>query len=55
MLKCNVSFIPQNSMFMLLEQDKEYYKVLSTDGQLGWIIYPENEVWAKDCFEQVEQ
>ena len=52
---CNVSFVPQNSIFVLLEQHGKFCKVLSTDGQLGWIIYPENEVWAKDCFEQVEQ
>ena len=49
---CNVSFIAQNSMFVLLEQDGKYYKVLSTEGNIGWIIYPENEHWAKGCIEE---
>jgi hypothetical protein len=51
---CNVLFIPQNSMFMLLEQDGKYCKILTTNGELGWISYPVNEVWAKGCIEEVK-
>ena len=34
---CNVSYIA-NSMFILLEQDGKFCKILSTNGELGWII-----------------
>ena len=37
-LNCNVSYINLNSMFVLLEKDREYSKILSTEGQVGWII-----------------
>ena len=52
---CNVSFIPQNSMFMLLEQTDKVCKILTGNGECGWIIYPENEYWAKGCIEEVIQ
>jgi hypothetical protein len=32
-----VSYIEPNSMFILLEQDGNYHKVLSNNGELGWI------------------
>ena len=35
--KCNVSYISPNSIFCLLEKDGEFIKVLSTNGELGWI------------------
>jgi len=54
-LNCNVSFIELNSMFMLLEQDGKFCKVLSTEGSMGWIIYPENEAWTKGCIEEVKE
>ena len=34
---CNVSHIEPNSIFVLLDQYGEYYKVLTTNGELGWI------------------
>jgi len=52
-LNCNVSYI-EPSMFVLLEQDKEYCKLLTANGQLGWIIYPEDAEWTKDCIEEVK-
>ena len=51
---CKVSVIPQNKLFVLLEQDGKYYKVLSTNGELGWIVYPKNEAWTKGCIEEVK-
>jgi hypothetical protein len=53
--KCNVSYIEPNSIFCLLEQDGEYIKVLSTNGELGWMIYPTNEPWTRGCIEEVNQ
>jgi len=47
--KCNVSFTEPNSLFMLLEQDGNFYKILSVDEQIGW-IYLDNE-WMKDIEE----
>jgi hypothetical protein len=51
-LKCNVSYIEPNSIFCLLEQDGEYIKVLSTNGEVGWIILAD---WYKDDIEEVNQ
>ena len=51
---CNVSFVPQDSMFMLLEQDGKYCKILTTNGELGWIIYPKEVEWANGCIEEVK-
>jgi len=50
-LDCNVSYISPKSMIMLLEQDKEYCKVLTTSGELGWIIIAKRY---NDCFEEVK-
>jgi hypothetical protein len=54
-LKCKVLYLEQSTMFMLLEQDGKYCKVLSTNGDRGWIIYLRNEVWSKGCIEEVKQ
>ena len=54
-LNCNVTYIPKNGIFCLLEQDENYLKILSTNGELGWIIYPKNEAWTKGCIEEVKQ
>ena len=51
---CNISYISPNSIFCLLEQDEGYCKVLTTSGSIGWIIYPENEHWTKNCIEEVK-
>jgi hypothetical protein len=49
---CNVSHIEPNSIFMLLEQDEKYCKILSTNGELGWIILTD---WRKNDIEEVNQ
>ena len=51
---CNISYISPNSIFCLLEQDGKYCKILTTSGSIGWIIYPENEHWTKNCIEEVK-
>ncbi len=51
-LKCNVSYIAPNSIFCLLEQDGKYCKILTTNGELGWIYIT---VWSKDDIEEVNQ
>ena len=50
-LECNVSFIPQKSMFMLLEQSGKFCKVLSTEGMVGWIILA---LWCKKDIVEVK-
>jgi hypothetical protein len=52
---CNVTFVSPNDIFCLLEQDGKYLKILSTNGELGWMIYPTNEPWTKGCIEEVKQ
>ena len=54
-LNCNMTYISKNSIFCLLEEDGKYLKILSTNGELGWIIYPKNEEWNKGSIEEVTQ
>lgn len=42
-LNCNVSYVEPSSLFVLLEQDEEYCKILTTNGSIGWIICPDIE------------
>jgi len=49
--KCNVSYIKPNSVFCLLEKDGEFIKVLSTNGEVGWIILDD---WCKNYIEEVK-
>ena len=51
-LNCNVSYIAKNSMFVLLERDGEYCKVLTANGELGWIYLGD---WCKDDIKEVNQ
>ena len=34
---CNVDVVEPNTCFVLLEQDKVYFKVLDSNGNIGWI------------------
>jgi hypothetical protein len=34
---CNVSYVFPNSIFCCLEQDEEYIKILTINGEAGWI------------------
>ena len=52
---CNVTFIPPNSIFCLLEEDGNFLKILSTNGELGWMVYPRKEQWTKGCIEEVKE
>lgn len=45
--KCNVSYVSPNSIFVLLDRDGVFLKILSADGQVGWIAYPEDEPWVR--------
>ena len=54
-LNCNVTFVTPNSIFCLIEQDGDYLKVLTTNGELGWIRYPENKKWAKSIEEVAQE
>jgi hypothetical protein len=55
MLKCNITSVSPNSIFVLLEQDGKYCNVLTANGEIGWIIHPENEDLLKGCIEEVSQ
>lgn len=48
-------YIPESSIFCLLEQDGNYLKILPTNGELGWMIYPENESYTEDCIEELKE
>ena len=49
---CNISAVKPKSIFVFLEQDKNFCKVLTTNGELGWIHIEE---WCKSDIEEVNQ
>ena len=52
----DVPYIPENSIFTLLEKkDRKFLKILSPNGEMGWIGYQENKDWRKGCIEEVNQ
>ena len=51
---CNISYISENNMFCLLEQDEKYLKVITSNGEICWMIYPTDNDWIKDCIEEVK-
>ena len=46
---CNVSYI-EPSIFCLLEKDGEFIRILSANGEVGWIYLAD---WCKDDIEEV--
>ena len=34
---CNVSVVEPNTCFVLLEEDENFFKVLDSNGNIGWI------------------
>jgi hypothetical protein len=48
---CNVSYVSPSSIFMLLEENGKFCKVLTTNGEVGWIILYE---WCRDDIEEVK-
>ena len=47
---CNVSYISPKSIFCFLEQNEKFIKILSTNGELGWIHLSD---WWKEDIEEV--
>jgi hypothetical protein len=47
---CNVSYIFPKSIFCFLEQNEKFIKILSTNGELGWIHLSD---WWKEDIEEV--
>jgi len=50
-LKCEVSYIPPKDLFCLLEREDKFCKILSTKGEIGWIVLAES--YSKDIEEVV--
>jgi hypothetical protein len=53
-LKSNVSYIPEGSLFVLLEQKGEYCKVLSAEGAIGWMVFEEDQRWFKESIAEAK-
>ena len=51
-LNCNISYITKKSMFVLLERDGEYCKILTANGEIGWIVLDD---WYKRDIAEVKQ
>jgi len=47
---CNVSYLNPKSIFCFLEKNGKFCKILSTEGNIGWIHY---ESWGKNDIEEV--
>ena len=52
---CNVTYISPNGIFCLIEKDGVYLKVLTTNGEMGWIKYLQGQEWTKGCIEEVKE
>lgn len=48
--KCKASYIPPNSLFVFLEQKQKHCKVLTAEGNVGWIYLAD---WCRDDIEEV--
>jgi hypothetical protein len=46
---CDVTYFSPDSYIVFLEQDGEYYKILTADGLIGRVLINENH---DDCFEE---
>ena len=53
-LKCNVSYIENGCLFMALEQIDVFCKIISSQGKVGWIFFP-NKNWAFNSIETLEK
>ena len=42
-LNCIVDVVEENTCFILLEQDNDYFKLLDSNGNIGW-------TWGRDFF-----
>jgi hypothetical protein len=49
---CNVTYFSPDSYIVFLEQDGEYYKILTEDSLIGWVLIDENH---NDCFEETTE
>jgi hypothetical protein len=49
---CNVSYISPKSIFVFLEQDEKVIKILTTNGEVGWIYFTD---FYKDDIKEVNQ
>ena len=36
---CNIDVVEPNTCFVLLEHDEKYFKLLDSNGNVGWIYY----------------
>ena len=50
---CNVTYISPNDIFCLLEQDGNFMKVLTINGEIGWMIYPKDLIFTNGYIEEV--
>ena len=45
--KCNVGVVEPKTSFVLLEQDKDHFKVLDSNGIVGWIRSDDFSIYIK--------
>ena len=50
-MKCKAYYIPPNSLFVFLEQKQKHCKVLTAEGNVGWIHLAD---WCRDDIEEVK-
>jgi len=51
---CNISYIKPNSVFVLLGYEANYWKILTAEGTIGWIIYSHGDQGER-LFKEAEQ
>ena len=52
--KTHISVLVKNSAFRILEKDQNCLKIVTNNGEVGWVISPYNEAWKKSWIEEVK-
>jgi len=50
-----ITYISPRTVFFPVEIDGLLLKVISANGELGWMIYPENESYTEGCIEELKE
>ena len=50
----HTSVLVKNTVFRILEKDENCLKIVTNNGEMGWVVAPYNETWEKSWLEEVK-
>lgn len=53
-LNVKTYYLSPNDLLVFLGNEGNYMKVLSANGEIGWIYYPDEPAWLQDYFEETK-